>query len=453
MDRRRPITASFAALAVLATLAACGKKAEAPPPPLAPVPAAPAAPAPSVPASAASAASVTPAASAPAAPASAPAPAASQAAAPAASTDVDNPTPLPAKEIKGTGTQQKVSYYWRFNAPAGPLKLTATAKNAPSGATNALRFGLYDLKANQICSESHGNTTSDKTVELKCTIEKAQPVNLRLDLSEETIDFAVQVEGNIELPAAGATAAATPPAGPGSTDIDEPTRLKTNRVKGEGPKKPVTYYYAFNAGPGELTLTIDGRNTAAASTEALIGGLYTLRSEKICETQLGNTTLEKRAVTSCKVDKRQPVILRLDLSAETVDFRARFEGPHDFEDYVPPKQVTIALDAAVLFDSGSHTLKAEAKKTLDEAAARVKKHAGVPVTISGHTDSVGNDASNQKLSENRAAAVRDYFVNTAGVPAARLSIKGYGKTQPVADNVTDAGRARNRRVEIQFTPK
>ena len=437
-----------AALAACAVLAACGKKSEAPPPTPAPV----AAPTPSVPASAASGASVTPASVA-SAPASAPQAAASQAAAPAASTDVDNPTPLPAKEIKGVGNKQKVTYYWRFNAPAGPLKVTATAKNAPSGATNALRFGLYDLKANQICSESHGNTTSDKTVELKCNVEKAQPVNLRLDLSEETIDFAVQIEGNIELPAAGAVGAATPPAGPGSTDIDEPTKLKTNRVRGEGPKKPVTYYYAFNAGPGELTLTIDGRNASAASTEALIGGLYTLRSEKICETQLGNTTLEKRAVTTCKVDKRQPVLLRLDLSAETVDFRARFEGPHDFEDYVPPKQVTIALDAAVLFDSGSHTLKPEAKKTLDEAAARVNKHADVPVTISGHTDSVGNDASNQKLSENRAAAVRDYFVNTAGVPAARLSIKGFGKAQPVADNTTDAGRARNRRVEIQFTPK
>jgi outer membrane protein OmpA-like peptidoglycan-associated protein len=224
-------------------------------------------------------------------------------------------------------------------------------------------------------------------------------------------------------------------------------------VRGEGPKKPATYYSAFNAGPGELTLTIDGRNTSAATTEALIGGLYTLRSERICETQLGNTTLEKRSVVNCKVDKRQPVILRLDLSAETVDFRARFDGPYDFEEYTPPRQVTIALDAAVLFDTGSAALKSEAKKTLDEAAARVKKYPDVPVTIAGHTDSVGNDASNQKLSESRAGAVRDYFVKEAGVPAARLATKGYGKTQPVADNATDAGRARNRRVEVTFTPK
>lgn len=431
-----------AALAAFAALTACGQKEAPAPAPAAASAAAPVAPPPPV----TSAPAVAPAAAAVAA-ASSPAPA------PAASTDVDNPTPLPSKEIKGTGTKQKVTYYYRFDAPAGPLKLTATAKNAPSGATNALRFGLYDLKANAICSDSHGNTTNDKTVELKCNVEKAQPLILRLDLSEETIDYRVAIDGSIELPAPGAATAVAAPAGAGSTDIDEPTRLKTNRVRGEGPKRPVTYYYAFNAGPGELTLTIDGRNTSAASTEALIGGLYTLRSEKICETQLGNTTLEKRAVVSCKVDKRQPVILRLDLSAETVDFRARFDGPYDFDEYTPPRQVTIALDAAVLFDTGSAALKPEAKKALDEAAARVKKYADVPVTISGHTDSVGNDTSNQKLSENRAASVREYFVKEAGVPAARLSIKGFGKSKPVADNGTDAGRARNRRVEVQFTPK
>jgi outer membrane protein OmpA-like peptidoglycan-associated protein len=447
----------FAATASLAVLAACGKKETPPPAPApvaapapAPVAAAASAPAPAAPASAPGSA----AAPASSAPAPAPAAAASAPAAPVASTDVDNPTPLPARELKGMGPRQKASYYWRFNATApGTIKLTATAKNAPSGATNALRFGLYDTKANQICSDSHGNTNTDKTVELKCNVEKAQPLVLRLDLAEETIDYAVQLDGAIELPPAQQAGAAAAVAGPGSTDIDEPTRLKTNRVRGEGPKKGASYYYAFNAGPGELTLTIDGRNAPAANTEALIGGIYTLRSERLCETQLGNTTLEKRAVTSCKVDKRQPVILRLDVSPETLDFRARFDGPHDFDEFVAPKAVTIALDAAVLFDTGSSTLKPEARKTLEEAAARVKKFTDAPVTVAGHTDSVGNDASNQKLSESRAAAVRDYFVSQAGVPAARLAVKGFGKTQPVADNGTEQGRARNRRVEVQITPK
>jgi outer membrane protein OmpA-like peptidoglycan-associated protein len=210
----------------------------------------------------------------------------------------------------------------------------------------------------------------------------------------------------------------------------------------------VSYYYTFNAGPGELTLTVDGRNTSAASTEALRVGLYTLRSEQLCETALGNTTVDKRAVQACAVEKRQPVILRVDLSPESQDWRVRFDGPYDFEPYEPPKQVTIALDAAALFDSGKAVLKPEARNALHEAAERVRKFGDAAVAISGHTDNVGSDRANQLLSEQRAQAVREYLVSQEGIAASRLSARGYGKTQPVADNGTEAGRARNRRVDV-----
>jgi len=424
------------AVALGLALAGCGKKEAAPQP---------AAPAAVVPAPAAAPSAPAPAASA--------APAAPVAAVPAASTDLDSPTPLPSKDIKGVGIKQKLTYYYTLNAGAGTIKLTATAKNSPSGATQALAFGLQDLKANKLCSESHGNTNADKTITINCQVEKAQPLILRLDLSEETIDYAVSLEGPVNLPPPVAAGAASPIAGAGSTDIDEPTRLKGNRVKGEGIKKAVSYYYAFNAGPGELTVTGDGKNTSAAMSNALTVGLYTLRSERLCELSLGNTTLDKRGVMTCKVDKRQPVILRLDLAAETVDFRARFDGPYDSEEYTPPKVVTIALDSAVLFDTGKAVLKPEARQTLHEAADRVKKFADASVMVSGHTDNVGNEASNQALSDKRAAAVKDYFVSQEGVPAAGLAVKGYGKSQPVADNTTEEGRARNRRVDVVITPK
>ncbi|PZO31710.1 MAG: flagellar motor protein MotB, partial [Betaproteobacteria bacterium] len=67
----------------------------------------------------------------------------------------------------------------------------------------------------------------------------------------------------------------------------------------------------------------------------------------------------------------------------------------------------------------------------------------------GHTDSIGSDAYNQKLSERRAQAVKDYMVSK-GVAADRIQIKGMGESQPVADNKTKEGRAKNRRVEIEF---
>lgn len=409
--------------------AGCGKKSEETAPPAAPMPARVA---------------VTPT-TAPAAPVPQPA-------IQAASNDPDSPTPLPALQLKGVGIKKTVSYYYALNAGAGTIKLIATAKNAPSGATQALQFALYDLKANRLCFDSHGNTNADKTITLNCTVEKAQPLILRLDLGEETIDYNVVLEGPVTLPPPEAAGAAKPVAGAGSTNIDEPTRLAGNRIKGEGVKQAVSYYYAFNAGPGELSVTADAKNQSAAVTDALKVTLYSLRSEKLCDLSLGNTTIDKRAVFPCKFDQRQPVILRLDLMPETIDYRVKFDGPYDFDPITVPKEVTIALDAAVLFDSGKADLKPEATQTLHEAAARVKKFNGAAVMISGHTDNVGNEAANKVLSDKRAAAVRDYFVDKESVPAAGLAVKGYGKSQPVADNGSEQGRVRNRRVDVVIKP-
>ena len=436
-----PMKITLAALLSASVLAGCGKK-EAPE-------ATPAAAAP------ASAATASPAAVPPATPASTAVPAASApapASAPAASTDPDAPTPLAGRELKGSGVQKSVSYYYALRGGPGTVKITATAKNRPSGATNALTVGLYDTQANRLCYDQAGNTNSDKTFTVSCSLDKAQPLVLRLDLSEETIDYSVSLDGPVELAAPGTTAATASVAGAGSTDIDEPTRLNTHRIKAAGTDQPTSYYYTFNAGPGELTLTIDGKNKPAAATEALRVSLLTLRSERVCEVALGNTTLDKRAVQACRFDKREPVILRVDTSAETIDWRVRFDGPHDFEPYTPPKQVTIALDAAALFDTGRAVLKPEARATLKEAAERIMKFKDAPVLVAGHTDNVGSDASNQALSEKRAQAVRDHLVQE-GVPATRLTAKGFGKTQPVADNTTEAGRARNRRVDVVISAR
>jgi len=367
--------------------------------------------------------------------------------------DPDHPLPLPALQFKGAGAGRAESRYYAFDAGAGTITVTATARNSPSGATQALGFALYDLSANRLCFDSHGNTTQDKTIVLTCTIDKAQPLLLRLDLSPESLDYAIAIAGPVTLPAPKAAGVNSAIAGAGSTDIDAPTHLSGNRIRAEGPGKPVSYYYAFNAGPGELTLIGDGRNTSAANTDALQLTLYTVRSERICSMSLGNTLLDKRVVTTCALDKRQPVILRADLSAETVAFRARFDGPYDFEPFTPPAVVTIALDSSVLFDTGKSVLKPDARTNLHEAAQRVKKFAGASVLISGHTDNVGSAASNQALSRQRAAAVKDYFVTQEGIAADTLATKGFGNTQPVADNTTDTGRARNRRVDVVITPK
>lgn len=101
----------------------------------------------------------------------------------------------------------------------------------------------------------------------------------------------------------------------------------------------------------------------------------------------------------------------------------------------------------VHFDFDKATLKPEAITVLNEAAALLSKHEKVVVEVAGHTDSKGSEQYNQGLSERRAQAVKDYL-NSKGVKASRLSARGYGESQPVASNDTDAGRAENRRVEL-----
>jgi len=101
----------------------------------------------------------------------------------------------------------------------------------------------------------------------------------------------------------------------------------------------------------------------------------------------------------------------------------------------------------VLFDTGRYTLRPGAREKLAKISGIVLAHPGLKLAVEGHTDSVGGDDYNMKLSEQRADAVRDYLVQQ-GLSSDGVSAKGFGKTMPVADNSTAAGRQQNRRVEL-----
>jgi OOP family OmpA-OmpF porin len=110
------------------------------------------------------------------------------------------------------------------------------------------------------------------------------------------------------------------------------------------------------------------------------------------------------------------------------------------------EKVTFAADA--FFDFDKAVLKPEAKVKLDDMASKLKDINLEVVIAVGHTDSVGSDEYNQKLSIRRAEAVKAYLVS-AGIETSRVYTEGKGEKQPVADNKTAAGRAQNRRVEIE----
>ncbi len=99
------------------------------------------------------------------------------------------------------------------------------------------------------------------------------------------------------------------------------------------------------------------------------------------------------------------------------------------------------------FDFDKATLKPAGKVLVDQAAKVMKDQPSLHVSVEGHTDSIGSEAYNQKLSERRAAAVRDYLASQ-GIDAARIKTRGFGKSKPVASNDTEAGRAENRRVDV-----
>ncbi len=102
----------------------------------------------------------------------------------------------------------------------------------------------------------------------------------------------------------------------------------------------------------------------------------------------------------------------------------------------------------IYFDFDRATIKPESRPALEDAAKILIQNPTITVEIQGHTDSIGSDKYNQQLSERRAQAVVNYLVQELGIDSGRLTAKGYGESQPVADNKTESGRALNRRVEF-----
>lgn len=103
----------------------------------------------------------------------------------------------------------------------------------------------------------------------------------------------------------------------------------------------------------------------------------------------------------------------------------------------------------ILFDTGKASLKPESTSVFVDIIRILNEYPNANFTVEGHTDSVGSNATNQKLSESRANAVRDFLINE-GISAARLQAIGYGEDRPIASNNTSAGRTQNRRVEINL---
>jgi OmpA-OmpF porin, OOP family len=128
------------------------------------------------------------------------------------------------------------------------------------------------------------------------------------------------------------------------------------------------------------------------------------------------------------------------------------EGGYEYTQYLMIKVVTFYVRGFTLdhlyFDVGKWDIKKETIPTLEKLYQSFVKNPKLKVEIAGHTDNVGNDEDNLRLSQRRADAIRDYLIKK-GVDPDRLLSKGYGESAPVAPNTSEYGRAKNRRTEVR----
>lgn len=142
--------------------------------------------------------------------------------------------------------------------------------------------------------------------------------------------------------------------------------------------------------------------------------------------------------------------LKADTDGGTIDDGVevkRGTDPLDPSDDVVKIGVPVILEG-VTFATGKSEITPESENTLRKALKTLQAHPDISVEISGHTDNVGSDASNQKLSERRANAVRDWLIRE-GINPDRITAVGYGESQPTATNSTPEGRQKNRRIEFK----
>ena len=116
----------------------------------------------------------------------------------------------------------------------------------------------------------------------------------------------------------------------------------------------------------------------------------------------------------------------------------------------PDNRLHVMIPGDISFDPGRADIKPNFRPVLDQFAQSMVQNPASVIQIVGHTDATGNDAANVQLSRERANATRDYLA-TRGVATSRMTTDGRGEREPVASNDTEAGRARNRRVEIFVT--
>ncbi len=233
---------------------------------------------------------------------------------------------------------------------------------------------------------------------------------------------------------------------------------------------PPDYKYGTNdSRPVALTLGCGGQVTFRFTNNALVDvkgpDLYVFEvgeDEEACELSISEDgrkwiDIGKTSGATSAVDIGPHIIPgEIFHYVRLRDLRSHCEGDYPGADIdavgAIGSALKLSMQSSVVFDYKDSTVKAGARNELHEIAQILKQHANARLIIEGHTDSIGGDEYNQKLSEARAEAVKDFLVTDEKLTNLKIETKGYGKTRPLAPNTTDEGREKNRRVEIIVMP-
>jgi outer membrane protein OmpA-like peptidoglycan-associated protein len=205
----------------------------------------------------------------------------------------------------------------------------------------------------------------------------------------------------------------------------ESERASAERATAEANRAKAEAERAKSEAQAEAERAIRDRNDAEAARVAA------LAQEQATRVELGQARQTAAQAEQGKTQLREQLWQQLNVILET---RETARG-------------LILNMSDVLFETGKYSLKPGAREKLAKIGGIVLAHPGLKLEVEGHTDNVGSDEYNQRLSEQRANSVRDYLVSQ-GVSADSVTALGLGKTRPVTDNNTAAGRQQNRRVEL-----
>lgn len=195
-----------------------------------------------------------------------------------------------------------------------------------------------------------------------------------------------------------------------------------------------------------LNVTVANRNNKSQEGEAI-----TFESVKTGKLYSGTTNAEGKF--SIIVPQGQKFKVQYKAFTSNEDYKTlevpKVGGPLNFAYTITVEQPKVYTLNNVFFDTGKSTLRNESFKELNELAEYMTRKKSLVIEIAGHTDNVGSEEANLKLSNDRANTVRQYLIQK-GIAANRVSAKGYGASQPVADNDTPQGKQKNRRTEVRI---